>query len=125
MAISNKMGPMVLTTGNKSEMSVGYATLYGDMCGGYSVLKVVYKTAVFELCHWRNRHRPDDFTSGAGTGLLQSQRESLAKRRQAVIKVGIGAPAKMARAVQNLFHAHLEDHVRVRADPRSVRCHVP
>ncbi|MCW3475919.1 NAD+ synthase [Limobrevibacterium gyesilva] len=58
MAISNKLGHMVLTTGNKSEMSVGYATLYGDMCGGYSVLKDVYKTTVFELCHWRNANRP-------------------------------------------------------------------
>ncbi len=47
MAISNKFGPMVLTTGNKSEMSVGYATLYGDMCGGFNVLKDVYKTEVF------------------------------------------------------------------------------
>ncbi len=60
MAISNKLGQMVLTTGNKSEMSVGYATLYGDMCGGYSVLKDVYKTAVFALSHWRNAHRPHD-----------------------------------------------------------------
>ena len=60
MAISNKLGFMVLTTGNKSEMSVGYATLYGDMCGGYSVLKDVYKTAVFELSRWRNKGRPDD-----------------------------------------------------------------
>ncbi len=58
MAISNKFGSMVLTTGNKSEMSVGYATLYGDMCGGYSVLKDVYKTTVFELSRWRNTHRP-------------------------------------------------------------------
>jgi NAD+ synthase len=58
MAISNKFGDMVLTTGNKSEMSVGYATLYGDMCGGYSVLKDVYKTTVFELSRWRNAHRP-------------------------------------------------------------------
>ena len=55
MAISNKLGHMVLTTGNKSEMSVGYATLYGDMCGGYSVLKDVYKTDVFALSRWRNR----------------------------------------------------------------------
>ncbi len=53
MAVSNKFGGMVLTTGNKSEMSVGYATLYGDMCGGYSVLKDVYKTTVFELAKWR------------------------------------------------------------------------
>ncbi|WP_413204953.1 NAD+ synthase [Rhodospirillum sp. A1_3_36] len=58
MAISNKLGPMLLTTGNKSEMSVGYATLYGDMCGGYSVLKDVYKTTVFALCRWRNAHKP-------------------------------------------------------------------
>ncbi|HEY9568526.1 MAG TPA: NAD+ synthase [Thalassobaculum sp.] len=58
MALSNKFGHMVLSTGNKSEMSVGYATLYGDMCGGYSVLKDVYKMAVFELSRWRNAHRP-------------------------------------------------------------------
>jgi NAD+ synthase len=58
MAISNKLGDMLLTTGNKSEMSVGYATLYGDMCGGYSVLKDVYKTTVFALARWRNANRP-------------------------------------------------------------------
>lgn len=55
MAISNKLGLMVLTTGNKSEMSVGYATLYGDMCGGYSVLKDVYKTTVYQLSVFRNQ----------------------------------------------------------------------
>ncbi len=54
MALSNKFGPMVLTTGNKSEMSVGYATLYGDMNGGYNPLKDIYKTDVFRLCRWRN-----------------------------------------------------------------------
>jgi len=54
MAISNSTGAMVLSTGNKSEMSVGYATLYGDMCGGFSVLKDVYKTMVYRLCRWRN-----------------------------------------------------------------------
>jgi NAD+ synthase len=58
MAISNKFGPMVLTTGNKSEMSVGYATLYGDMCGGYNVLKDIYKTEVLRLSHWRNANSP-------------------------------------------------------------------
>jgi len=58
MALSNKFGPMVLTTGNKSEMSVGYATLYGDMCGGYNVLKDIYKTEVFLLSHWRNQNSP-------------------------------------------------------------------
>ena len=59
MALSNKTGAMVVSTGNKSEMSVGYATLYGDMCGGYSVLRDVYKTDVFALCRWRNRNRTD------------------------------------------------------------------
>jgi NAD+ synthase len=58
MAISNKFGPMLLTTGNKSEMSVGYATIYGDMAGGYSVLKDAYKTLVFALSRWRNANRP-------------------------------------------------------------------
>jgi NAD+ synthase len=58
MALSNKFGSMVVTTGNKSEMSVGYATLYGDMCGGYSVLKDIYKTEVFALARWRNAQRP-------------------------------------------------------------------
>ena len=58
MALSNKFGRMVLTTGNKSEMSVGYSTLYGDMCGGYSVLKDVYKTDVFAMSRWRNAHKP-------------------------------------------------------------------
>ena len=59
MALSNKLGAMVLSTGNKSEMSVGYATLYGDMCGGFSVLKDVYKTTVFALSRWRNEARPE------------------------------------------------------------------
>jgi NAD+ synthase len=49
---------MLLTTGNKSEMSVGYATIYGDMAGGYSVLKDIYKMTVFKLSEWRNRHQP-------------------------------------------------------------------
>ena len=66
MAMSNKFGDMVLTTGNKSEMSVGYATLYGDMCGGYSVLKDVYKTTVFALCRWRNAHVPPGALGPAG-----------------------------------------------------------
>jgi NAD+ synthase (glutamine-hydrolysing) len=55
MAFSNKFGHLVLTTGNKSEMSVGYATLYGDMAGGFAVIKDVPKTMVYELAHWRNR----------------------------------------------------------------------
>jgi NAD+ synthase len=59
MALSNAGGQMLLTTGNKSEMSVGYATLYGDMAGGYSVLKDAYKTTVFALSRWRNENKPE------------------------------------------------------------------
>ncbi|MBM3545486.1 MAG: NAD+ synthase [Alphaproteobacteria bacterium] len=66
MALSNKLGHMVLSTGNKSEMSVGYATLYGDMCGGYAVLKDVYKTTVFELCRWRNQTLPEGAKGPSG-----------------------------------------------------------
>ncbi|MDE4134103.1 NAD+ synthase [Phaeobacter sp. QD34_3] len=59
MAMSNKFGEMLLTTGNKSEVAVGYATIYGDMNGGYNPIKDLYKTRVFETCRWRNaNHRP-------------------------------------------------------------------
>jgi NAD+ synthase len=58
MALSNKFGPMVLSTGNKSEMSVGYTTLYGDLCGGFAVLKDLYKTQVYKVARWRDAHRP-------------------------------------------------------------------
>jgi len=59
MAISNKFGEMLLTTGNKSEVAVGYCTIYGDMNGGYNPIKDMYKTRVFETCRWRNdNHRP-------------------------------------------------------------------
>ncbi len=61
MAISNKFNSLLITTGNKSELAVGYSTLYGDMCGGYSLLKDVYKTDVFELCEWRNNNILGDF----------------------------------------------------------------
>ena len=66
MGLSNKFGHMLLTTGNKSEMSVGYATLYGDMAGGYSVLKDAYKSTCFALSRWRNRHKPADALGPAG-----------------------------------------------------------
>ncbi|EIZ78959.1 NAD+ synthase [Novosphingobium sp. Rr 2-17] len=58
MALSNKFGPMLLTTANKSEMSVGYATIYGDMAGGYNPLKDAYKMTVYAVARWRNRHVP-------------------------------------------------------------------
>ena len=66
MALSNKFGPMVLSTGNKSEMSVGYSTLYGDLCGGFAVLKDLYKTQVYKLSQWRNEHKPATGLGPAG-----------------------------------------------------------
>ena len=72
MAVSNKFGEMVVTTGNKSEMSVGYSTLYGDMCGGYSVLKDIYKTEVYALARWRNQNRPPGALGPAGRAIPES-----------------------------------------------------
>jgi len=66
MAISNKFGLMVVTTGNKSEMSVGYATLYGDMNGGFNPIKDLYKTEVYQLARLRNEWKPDDALGPAG-----------------------------------------------------------
>jgi NAD+ synthase len=59
MALSNKFGEMLLTTGNKSEVAVGYCTIYGDMAGGYNPIKDLYKTRVFATCRWRNEHHFD------------------------------------------------------------------
>jgi len=76
MALSNKFGWLVLTTGNKSEMSVGYTTLYGDMAGGFSVLKDVPKTLVYKLVEWRNQKRgeviPDSIIKRPPTAELRS-----------------------------------------------------
>jgi len=67
MAISNKFGYMVVTTGNKSEMSVGYATLYGDMNGGFNPIKDLYKTEVYRIAAWRNRNLPEGAMGPEGT----------------------------------------------------------
>ncbi|RUS59441.1 NAD+ synthase [Pseudorhodobacter sp. E13] len=66
MALSNKFGEMLLTTGNKSEVAVGYCTIYGDMAGGYNPIKDLYKTRVFETCRWRNANHRDWMLSAAG-----------------------------------------------------------
>jgi NAD+ synthase len=66
MGLSNKFGPMVITTGNKSEVSVGYATLYGDMNGGFNPIKDLYKTQVYALARYRNRERPKGCLGPAG-----------------------------------------------------------
>ena len=66
MAVSNKLGSMLLTTGNKSEVGVGYATIYGDMNGGYNPLKDMFKMQVYALAAWRNAHRPGDCLGPSG-----------------------------------------------------------
>jgi len=68
MALSNKFGHLLLTTGNKSEYAVGYATIYGDMCGGFAPIKDLYKTEIYEVCRWRNAQQP----AGAGDAIPQS-----------------------------------------------------
>ncbi len=70
MALSNSSGHMLLSTGNKSEMAAGYATLYGDLNGGFNPLKDVYKTQVYALCKWRNAHRPDHALGPGGEDLI-------------------------------------------------------
>ncbi|NEK22871.1 NAD+ synthase [Sulfitobacter sp. JBTF-M27] len=72
MALSNKFGEMLLTTGNKSEVAVGYATIYGDMSGGYNPIKDMYKTRVFETCRWRNANHRDWMMGPKGTMIPES-----------------------------------------------------
>jgi len=72
IAISNKFGPIVLTTGNKSEVSVGYATLYGDMNGGFNPIKDLYKTQVYALARYRNRARPKGCLGPEGVVIPQT-----------------------------------------------------
>lgn len=72
MAISNKFGSMVVTTGNKSEMSVGYATLYGDMNGGFNPIKDLYKMQVYAMSDWRNHHRPESALGPEGMVIPQN-----------------------------------------------------
>jgi len=70
MALSNKFGEMLLTTGNKSEVAVGYATIYGDMAGGYNPIKEMYKTRVFQTCRWRNENHRDWMKGPSGEVIL-------------------------------------------------------
>lgn len=72
MAVSNKLGSMLLTTGNKSEMGVGYATIYGDMNGGYNPLKDMFKMEVYRLAAWRNGHVPGDCLGPSGEVIPQA-----------------------------------------------------
>ena len=80
MAVSNKFGAMVVTTGNKSEVSVGYATLYGDMNGGYNPIKDIYKTEVFSLSRWRNENKPADAMGPSGEVIPKNNRQAAQRR---------------------------------------------
>ncbi|TXK65037.1 NAD+ synthase [Alkalisalibacterium limincola] len=71
MALSNKFGHLLLTTGNKSEYAVGYATIYGDMCGGYAPIKDLYKTEVYALSHWRNAQQPTGAAPAIPAGVIE------------------------------------------------------
>ena len=72
MALSNKFGEMLLTTGNKSEVAVGYATIYGDMAGGFNPIKDMYKTRVFDTCRWRNANHRDWMLAPPGEMIPQN-----------------------------------------------------
>ena len=98
MAISNKFGLMVVTTGNKSEMSVGYATLYGDMNGGFNPIKDLYKTEVYRLARLRNRWKPDDALGPARRGDPRKHHHARADRRAAREPDRPGLAAALRRA---------------------------
>lgn len=91
MALSNATGRMVLSTGNKSELAVGYATLYGDMCGGYNVLKDLYKTQIYALARWRNQASGIGYQAsgrGQGEGIGPIPERSITKAPTAELREG-------------------------------------
>ena len=112
MALSNKFGELLVTTGNKSEMSVGYATLYGDMCGGYSVLKDIYKTEVYALARWRNEHLPEGACGPRGRVVPES---SLTKAPTAELRPNQTDQDSLPPYVQldAILHALVEEELSV------------
>ena len=135
MAVSNKFGSMVLTTGNKSEMSVGYATLYGDMNGGYNPIKDVYKTEVYRLALWRNAQGfviPERIITKAPTAELRENQkdqdslppydvlddilESLVENEQPVSEiVGRGHDEALVKKIQHMLY--IAEYKRRQAAP--------
>jgi NAD+ synthase len=112
MALSNKFGDLVVTTGNKSEMSVGYATLYGDMCGGYSVLKDIYKTEVYALARWRNENLPEGACGPRGRVVPES---SLTKAPTAELRPNQTDQDSLPpyKELDAILHALVEDELAV------------
>jgi NAD+ synthase len=135
MAISNKMGSMVLTTGNKSEMSVGYCTLYGDMNGGFNPIKDVYKTEVYRLAAWRNtvseviptriitkaptaelRENQKDQDSLPPYDVLDDILDGLVEREQSVAEiVGRGHDLALVKRIQHMLY--IAEYKRRQAAP--------
>jgi NAD+ synthase len=135
MAISNKMGSMVLTTGNKSEMSVGYCTLYGDMNGGFNPIKDVYKTEVYRLAAWRNtvseviptriitkaptaelRENQKDQDSLPPYDVLDDILDGLVEREQSVAEiVGRGHDMALVKRIQHMLY--IAEYKRRQAAP--------
>src|SRR5205807_5368924 len=117
MALSNKLGCLVLTTGNKSEMACGYATLYGDMAGGFAVIKDVPKTLVYELAEHRNRN-------GAPIPQSMIQRPPTAELRPDQKDVDSLPPYELLDPILHAYveeDRNLEEIVRLRFDPETVR----
>jgi len=102
MALSNKFGEMLLTTGNKSEVAVGYATIYGDMAGGYNPIKDLYKTRVFETCRWRNTHHFDWMKGPAGAVIPP---RVIDKAASVADVVAGGYDGDTVNSVENLIYA--------------------
>jgi len=143
MALSNKHGAMVLTTGNKSEMAVGYATLYGDMAGGFAVLKDVTKTLVYRLCAYRNRLGrviPERVLTRAPSAELRSDQtdqdslppydvldgilEAYVERDQdarEIVAAGFAAPAvdEVVRLVRRNEYKRRQSAIGIRITPRA------
>jgi NAD+ synthase len=113
MALSNKFGWLVLSTGNKSETAVGYATLYGDTCGGYAPLKDVYKTDVFALARWRNANRP---LGGLGPGGEVIPERIITKAPTAELSEGqtdeqaLGGYDRLDAVLEGLIERELDPH---------------
>jgi NAD+ synthase (glutamine-hydrolysing) len=117
MALSNKFGSIVLTTGNKSEMAVGYATLYGDMAGGFAVLKDISKTLVYRLSHYRNtlgRVIPERIITRAPSAeLRENQTDQDTLPPYDILDAILEAYVEQDRSVEEIIAAgHAPEHVR-------------
>ncbi len=115
MALSNKFGHMVLTTGNKSEMAVGYATLYGDMCGGYNVLKDIYKTDVFAISRWRNTQSPvmpeNVITKAPTAELRENQKDEDSLPPYAILDAILYQFIELQRSREYIINSGYDKHI--------------